>query len=278
MKDFFRKNGLMVVIAALLVTAAISISSALLPMDPLTNLLGIVTTPFRAVATAVTNWGQGVWRYATEYDQLQERVQELELQVAQMEQADREAAQALEENERLRTLLELRERRRDFVFESAMVTGRTATSWTSTLTISKGSAHEVAEGDCVITEAGDLVGIVTQVGLNWSTVTTVLDPNLSVGAILFRTGEDGVLEGDLTLMTQGKCRLAYLSAQAELVSGDEVLTSGMGGKYPSGLVIGSVEEVHTTPSGVEQYAVLEPAADLDRLVEVFVIKDFAIVE
>lgn len=278
MKDFFRKNGFMVIVAALLLTAAVSIASALLPMDPVTNLLGIVTTPFRAAATAVVSWGQGIWRYATEYEQLQEQVKELELQVAQMEEENREATQALEENERLRALLELREKRRDFVFESAMVTGRTTTSWSATLTISKGTMHGVEEGDCVITETGCLVGVIAEAGLNWSTVTTVIDPNISVGALLFRTGDDGILEGDLTLMTEGKCRLSYLSAQAELVAGDEVLTSGMGGKYPSGLVIGTVEQVCTTSSGVEQYAVLEPAADLDGLAEVFVIKEFEIVE
>lgn len=278
MKDFFRKNGLMVVIAALLLTAAVSIASALMPVNPVTNLLGVLATPFRAASTAVTSWVQGVWRYATEYDDLQNRVQELELQVAQMEEENREAVKAMEENERLRALLELREKRRDFVFESATVTGRTSTSWSSTLTISKGTAHGVEIGDCVITETGSLVGVVSEAGLNWSTVTTLLDPNISVGALIFRTGDDGILEGDLTLMTEGKCRLAYLSAQAQLVSGDEVLTSGMGGKYPSGLVIGAVEQVHTTPSGVEQYAVLQPAADLERLAEVFVIKDFDIVE
>ena len=275
MKDFFRKNGLMVVIAALLLTAAVSIASALMPVNPVTNLLGVLATPFRAASTAVTSWVQGVWRYATEYDDLQNRVQELELQVAQMEEENREAVKAMEENERLRALLELREKRRDFVFESATVTGRTSTSWSSTLTISKGTAHGVETGDCVITETGSLVGVVSEAGLNWSTVITLLDPNISVGALIFRTGDDGILvmDGDLDGFIN-----AYLSAQAQLVSGDEVLTSGMGGKYPSGLVIGAVEQVHTTPSGVEQYAVLQPTADLERLAEVFVIKDFDIVE
>ena len=79
-------------------------------------------------------------------------------------------------------------------------------------------------------------------------------------------------------MTQGACRLSYLSAQAELVSGDEVLTSGTGGLYPSGLVIGYIEGVYTDPSGLEQYAVLRPAADLDALAQVFVINDFEIIE
>lgn len=278
MKDFFRKNGIVVIIAALLLTAAVSIGSALVPMTPLANLMGILATPFRAVSTAVTSWGQGVYRYATEYGALQDRVAELELQVARMEQENREATQALAENERLRALLELREKRSDFVFESATVTGRTTTSWSATLTISKGTAHGVEEGDCVITETGNLVGVIGEAGLNWSTVTTVIDPNISLGALVFRTGDDGILEGNLDLLLEGRCRLSYLTAQAELVQGDEVLTSGLGGVYPSGLVIGAVEQVYTTPSGVEQYAVLQPAADLERLEEVFVIKDFTIVE
>ena len=278
MREFFRKNGIIVVIAALLLTAAVSIGSALIPMDPLANALGVLATPFRAIDTAVTGWGQGVYRYATEYDALRQRVAELEGQVAQMEQENREANAALRENERLRQLLELREKRTDFVFESAAVTGRTVTSWSATLTISKGTAHGVSQGDCVITETGALVGVVREAGLNWSTVSTVLDPDISLGAQVFSTGEDGILEGDLTLMTEGKCRLSYLSVQSETEKGDQVLTSGMGGIYPSGLVIGTVERVDYLPSGAERYAVLAPAADLDRLEEVFVIKDFQIVE
>lgn len=278
MKDFFRKNGIVLLIAALVLTGVISIGSAVMPVNPLTNLLGILATPFRAAATAVVSWGEGVYRYATEYEALQERVAELERELAETEAANREAASALEENERLRDLLELRQRRRDFVFESAAVTGRTSTSWEATLTISKGSAHGVEEGDSVITETGALVGVVDEAGLNWSTVTTIIDPDISVGATVFRTADSGILEGDLTLMTQGACRLSYLSAQAELVSGDEVLTSGTGGLYPSGLVIGYIEGVYTDPSGLEQYAVLRPAADLDALAQVFVIKDFEIIE
>lgn len=278
MKDFFQKNGIAVVIAALLLSAAVSIGSALVPMDPLSNLVGILATPFRAAATAVTSWGQGVYRYATEYDELKTRVAELELQIAEMEQENRAAEEALRENERLRALLDLREKRSDFVFESAKITGRTTTSWSSTLTISKGTAHGVEAGDCVITEAGELVGVVQEAGLNWSTVTTLLDPDSSIGAIVFRTGDDGIVEGDLTLMTQGQCRLSYLTAETELVSGDEVLTSGLGGVYPSGLMIGTVEQMYTTPSGVERYAVIQPSAELDRLEEVFVIKDFDLVE
>lgn len=278
MKDFFRKNGFGVVIGALLLTAVVSIGSSIFHVNPLRDLLGILGTPFRAASTAVANWCEGIWSYATEYEALQTKVADLEKQLADMEQENREAQQALKENERLRELLELREKRRDFVFESAAVTGRTNNSWSAALTISKGTIHGVEEGDCVITETGALVGVIQQAGTNWSTVTTIVDPDISMGAIIFRTGEDGILEGSLTLMVEGRCKLAYLNADSELVSGDEVLTSGLGGVYPSGLLVGYVESVQDTPSGVEKYAVLEPAAQLDALEEVFVIKEFDIVE
>ena len=99
-----------------------------------------------------------------------------------------------------------------------------------------------------------------------------------LGGIVNRTYSAGVLEGDFTLMGQGKLKLSYLSDSAQLVSGDEVLTSGKGGVYPSGLVVGTVDGVFTDPSGINRYAVVTPTAALADLTEVFIITDFDIVE
>ena len=87
-----------------------------------------------------------------------------------------------------------------------------------------------------------------------------------------------MLEGDFDLMQQGKLKLSYLPDGAQLVAGDEVLTSGNGDVYPSGLVVGQVEGVFTDPSGLTRYAVITPEVQLDELVEVFIIKEFDIVE
>ena len=95
---------------------------------------------------------------------------------------------------------------------------------------------------------------------------------------MFRTDEIGVAEGDFQLMDQSKLKLSYLSPDAQLLNGDLIVTSGLGGFLPSGLVIGSVEEVKLDDSGSTQYAVLQPSADFDALTEVFVIKDFTVVE
>ena len=91
-----------------------------------------------------------------------------------------------------------------------------------------------------------------------------------------RTKDLGLAVGDFSLMRENRLRLDYLPADCQLLGGDLVVTSGLGGYYPSGLSVGTVEEVQLSDSGAASYAVLEPAADFDSLVEVFVIKSFDI--
>jgi rod shape-determining protein MreC len=123
-------------------------------------------------------------------------------------------------------------------------------------------------------ETGALVGIVSQVGTNWATILTLVDTDTSLGAQVFRTGDLGLAQGDFSLMGEGRLRLNYLPASCRLLGGDLVVTSGLGGYYPSGLVIGSVAEVHSDDSGAAVYAVLDPTVDFDSLSEVFIIKSF----
>lgn len=150
----------------------------------------------------------------------------------------RQAQTDSEENARLRTLLNLRQQRQDFSFESAHIIERSTSNWSSAMTLSKGTSSDVAIGDCVVNEEGYLVGVITDAGLTWSTVTTILDTDSQLGAKVFRTGEVTVAMGDLSLMQQGRLKLSYLSDESGLVNGDLLLTSGLGGYYPSGLGIG----------------------------------------
>ena len=280
MKHFLRQNGLLLLIIALLLSVLIGIVSAVMGgnADPLSNAVGFITTPIRNGVSAVLDWADGVRAYVFHYEEMEQQIQDLERQVAELEEQAREGQEASRENEQLRDLLDLQAKHRDFVFESARVTARSTDNWASTLTLSKGSSAGIQAGNCVITETGVLVGVVSKVGLNWATVATVIDTSIEMGGIVTRTYSAGVLEGNFDLMTQGKLRLSYLPEGAQLVSGDEVLTSGKGDVFPSGLVVGTVEAVFTDPSGMNRYAVVEPDVDLDSLVEVFVIKSFDIVE
>ena len=278
MKKFFRENGVLLLIVALLLSLLMGIGSRVLGADPLSSAVNTIATPVRGGINAVINWAEGLYDYIFHYQDLEQEVSELRRQVARLEDRVRQGQEASREHQQLRALLQLREKRRDFVFEAARVSARGAQGWDSTLTISKGSSCGVEVNDCVITETGVLVGVVSQVGLNWSTVDTVISPNIEMGGLVTRANASGILEGELSLMQQGLVRLSYLPVDTGLLAGDEVLTSGRGEIYPSGLVVGSVEQVKTDPSGMSSYALVRPAVALDQLIEVFVIKQFDIVD
>lgn len=280
MKDFFRQNGLLLLIIAALLSILLGVASSFMggSADPLSNAFRVITSPVRSAVSAAADWAEGVYTYVFRYEEMQQELDDLRAQVAEMEDLARQGQDALQENARLRELMNLQERRRDFVFENARVTAPVTSNWESTLTISKGSSAGVEAGDCVITETGVLVGVVSTAGSNYSEVSTIINTDIDMGGMVARTYSAGILEGDFTLMGEGKLKLSYLPDGAQLVAGDQVLTSGKGGIYPSGLVVGQVEGVFTDPSGKTRYAVLLPEVDLDSLVEVFVIKEFDIVE
>ena len=280
MKDFLRQNGILLLVIALLLSILIGVLSVVMggQADPLSNLTNTIVSPLRGGVTAAADWVEGVYTYIFHYGELEQELNGLRVRVGELEEQVREGEEASRENEQLRELLNLQARRRDFVFEGARVTARSTSNWESTLTLSKGSSSGIQAGDCVVTEMGVLVGVVSKTGLNWSTVSTIINTDTQMGGIVNRTYSAGVLEGDFSLMNQDRLKLNYLPEGAQLVSGDEVLTSGRGEVFPSGLVVGQVEGVFTDPSGQTRYAVVEPSVTLDELIEVFVIQDFEIVE
>ncbi|MCI8989919.1 MAG: rod shape-determining protein MreC [Lawsonibacter sp.] len=280
MKDFFRQNGILLLVIAFLLSVLIGVLSFAMggQADPLTNLVNTVISPVRGGVSAAADWLEGVYGYVFRYGEMEQELTDLRARVRKLEEEVRQGEEAVRENEQLRALLDLTARHRSFVLEDVRVTARFTSNWESKLTLSKGSSAGIEAGDCVISETGVLVGIVDKVGVNWSTVSTIIDTDTEIGGIVTRTYSAGVLEGDLSLMNQGRLKLNYLPEGAQLVSGDEVLTSGRGDMFPSGLMVGQVEGVFTDPSGKTRYAVVQPAVALDTLIEVFVIKDFDITE
>lgn len=280
MKDFLRQNGILLLVIALLLSILIGALSYVMggEADLLSNIATTVTGPIRGGVSAAADWAEGVYGYVFRYGEVERELADLRAQVRELEEKVRQGEEASRENEQLRELLGLKERRRSFDLETAKVTARSTSNWESILTLSKGTDDGVEAGDCVITETGVLVGVVAKAGINWSTVSTVINTETEMGGIVTRTYSAGVLEGDFALMNQGKLKLNYLPAEAQLVSGDEVLTSGRGDMFPSGLEVGQVEGVFTDPSGQVRYAVIQPSVTLDSLIEVFVIKNFDITE
>lgn len=281
MKDFLSKYGVWILAAAAAIAVALSVLSYFSSTSTiLHNAAGVVTSPFRAASEAVSRWFEDKRHYYADYNDLLAENEALRREVAELRANARQADRDREENELLRELIGLREQRRDFELEAAMVLERSNNNWTRTLTLNRGTAHGVAVNNMVVSSdsEGYLVGVVTDVGLNWCTVQTIIDTDTELGALIYRTGDNVIAEGDFSLMREKKLKLGYLPADVSLLAGDYIVTSGLGGFYPSNLVIGTVERVETDDNGLAQYAVLDPMLDFDALTEVFVIKSFEIVE
>jgi rod shape-determining protein MreC len=279
MKNFFTKNGIILLTTVTVIAVVLCIFSAASSGTGFVhNAFGVIASPFRAAGGAITGWVGDIRDHFDSLEELQQDNEDLRRQVADLQRQLRQAKEDSEENARLRALLNLHQQRQDFVFESAAIVGQSSSNWSSTLTLSKGTNFDISVGDCVVNEEGFLVGVVTEAGLNWSTVTTLVDTSSQLGALVFRTGEITVAQGDLALMNRDLLRLSYLESESSLMNGDLIVTSGLGGYYPSGLVIGSVQEIRTDDTGLTKYAILAPQVDLDQLKQVFVITDFQIVE
>ena len=279
MKRFLSKNGIWLLAGVAVVVVVLCIISAVSSGTPfLRNAAGVIASPFRAAGSAVAGWFGGIGDHFDKVADLQQENNDLRAQVADLERQLRQAQKDSEENQRLRDLLELQSQRRDLKTVSARVTERSVSNWASTLTLTRGTSAGVVIGDCAIDEYGNLVGVVTDAGLNWCAVTTILDTTSSIGATVFRTEQVAVAQGQLGLMSEGQLALTYVDEPDKLIAGDLVVTSGLGGYYPSGLPIGTVTELRTDTGGLTQYAVLSPKADIGALTQVFLITEFDVVE
>lgn len=278
MKQFLRNNGILLLVAAVLLAAVLAVGSFLLGGDPIANVVGVVTTPFRNLSATVAQWVEDQYDRAFQYDALVQANEELRQQFAELQETVRESEDAIRQNEMYRDLLGLKQKRKDFVFEEAEITQQSVSGWQHTMTLDKGTKQDVTVDDCVVDQYGNLVGIITEVDYNSCVMAAIIDAEVELGGRVARTDDNAILEGDFTLMLEGKLKLSYLPENTELISGDQITTSGLGLVYPSGLVVGTIESIHTEANGLDRYAVVKPSADLDDLRYVFIIKDFEIIE
>ncbi len=170
------------------------------------------------------------------------------------------------ENERLRALLNLREKM-SFSTISASVIGRDFNALRPFLVINKGTRHGVRPYAPVLTQGG-LVGKVLEAGFFSAKVILINDPDLAVPARVARTREQGLVSGTL----DGRCKLRFLDIDSEIEEGDLVVTSGLNMTYPEDIPLGRVRAVGAESSGLSKFAVIETAVPLSSLEEVLVVE------
>ena len=279
-KEYLKKNGIRIGIIVFAVVLIIALGSAARSggISFAQNVTGIVKAPMQKVLSSTVNWFDSIYGYLYEYDSLLAENESLRTQLAEAQQSARDGIAASEENTRLRELLNLREKHTDYVMESCKVVLWSTSNWSSSFTISKGRSSGIEEGDPVVTEYGAVVGQVTELGETWATVSTLIDVDMSVGGFAGDTGTSGLVIGEYALMKNKTAKLTYLADGAQIFIGDEVLTSGSGGAFPAGLVIGTITAVQSEAGGQIEYGIVSPQCEFDSLVQVFVIKDYEVVE
>lgn len=273
MSNFFRSK-FFIVLAIVTVAILILMAVSTITTDranPAGDAVGTVMSPvqrvFRSIGDATGNFFSR-FRSNSSY---REENEQLSARVAQLEEETRELNALRNENERLRGLLSLEETHSGYDMVGARVIAKDPGAWYSAFKIDKGAADGIKKNDVVMTDAG-LVGYVYEVGTTWSNVVSVIDSRSAAGCVIERTGDTAVVEGSVELMNEGTCHLLYLSREAGVAVGDFVETSGLGGIYPEGLLIGKIKTLSVDSQGLYYEAVVEPTVDFERISEVMVIK------
>ena len=257
-------------IICLCVAVAISgLSSTLALMghgDLVRNVIGTVATPFRWVGTVFTNAVEGFGKYFGSVQSLQEQNDALRQEnQALRDQLDR--ADLIEnENQRLKDYLSIKGEYQSFSFEEGMVIGREASNYVTVLTLNRGTVHGIEKDMPVITQDG-IVGCVSEVGLTWCKVSTILETARSVGVYLPRNNAGGILSGDFSMRGDGLCKLTFVDGDVknlDIQPGDAVYSSGIGSVYPADVRVGGVESVQIDSVSRTLIASVRPAVDFSE--------------
>lgn len=276
-KYFTTKVRVILVVAAL--AAIVTLGFLILrpgAASPMNNVVSMVMNPLKSASAVVVEKAENLYNYIFGYEMLAAENEQLRLEMAQQNQDIRNSQTYKEENESLRAMLDLKEKHTDYTLEIANVVSWDSAGYGSVMTISKGASAGLEKGMCAITESGQILGLITETGTNWASVTTILDTTSEIGAYIFGSGYSCIAAGDFELMRQGQLRASYISSSATIRNGDQLLTSGDGDIYPPGLVLGTVTDVGDDEINVAKYAVITPTVDISSVGQVFVVKTFDI--
>ncbi len=239
----------------------------------LSQTVSVISQPFLKFGSSVTDSVNDFLDRFIHAEENYLRVQELEEELRNTNEKLIDYERIKRENEQFREFLQLQETNPDYDFSTATVIGRDSTNRFASFTIDKGSIDGVEAADPVITADG-LVGIVWEVGLTYSHVRTILDISVEVGVYDIATRDSGIVTGDISLSSNGLCKLKYLPKESGIASGNLIVTSGIGGVFPKDLPVGTVRSIDVDASGLSLVANIEPSADVFEVTEVLVIKSF----
>lgn len=272
MKEYFKSKFFYIItVITLLVTIVPTVYASMGVTFVFRDAVNVILTPMQKVFNTAADAVDGFTAYFYKFDAL------VEENAALREEVNKLQAQVYDNRELeqmyawMSDFLEMKIQHTDFQFTQATITGRESGNYSSILTLDVGSGAGIAVGMPVVSSQG-LIGQISEVGYNWSRVTTLAEAQSAAGAYVERTNAAGIAEGNLALAKNGQCYLNYLASDADIQVGDRILTAGYG-VYPRGLVIGYVEAVEVNPYNRTISAVIGLSVPLAELNHVMIITE-----
>lgn len=277
MKEFFKSalaRGLGIVALVLVGVMIYSATTGGFATIPET-LSGVFVTPLQSAASGVSNGVSDFFGWLTGGNDMREKLAELQKENAELRQQLIDYDEIKQTNEWYSEILGLHEENPEYTFAAGRVIGRDPADYYGNFTISSGQNAGISVNDPVVSTDGSLVGVVEEVGLTYAKVRTVLDPATKVACQISRTGETAYTAGStVDLARRNLLRMTALERSSAAAVGDYVVTSGIGGVYPGGLLIGTVTAIQSATDGMTLDAEIDLFADIFDLKQVMVITSF----
>ncbi len=232
------------------------------------SVAGRLIAPVQRFFYGLTESIDTLFEKKSESADLQKENTELKEQIAELENELKDYYNLYTENIRLKNLLGFVDTwEGGYTYLSAQVIGKSPGQWFTEFTIGAGSDDGIQNG-MIVYSADGLVGRVVYTAGSYSRVLSIIDEDSGVPVLIERTRDNGVVKS--AEEGQDLLEIYYLSADADIVPGDKVITSGIGGIYPKGIVVGIVSEVSTN-TATEKTVLMKSAVDFEHLEEVVVI-------
>jgi rod shape-determining protein MreC len=242
-------------------------------LRPLTSAITQLTSPAQLSATGITENFSSFFETVASLRTIQRDAAALAVRNLQL-QAEIDTLREVEkENEALRGMLDFAQTRPRLELRGAQIVARVigeeSTNFLETISVDLGRQHGIEVGMPVVTDEG-LVGRISVVEESTSKVLLLNDPTSSASALLGTSRLNGVVRGS----TSGALVMDFIPQGLTFSTGELVLTSGLGGRFPKGIVIGEIEQIETQANAVFQKAVVHPSVDFGSLELVLVITNF----
>ncbi len=273
MKHFFSTRVRVVLIAALLIAVVLAIVSNLTGLNLPNMVVQGVLAPIRNGVSQLTDEAGKFYNYIFNYESLQTENERLKKELAEIQDDARNAEAVARENARLRALLNLQESDEEYTFVDGYIIAWSSNEWSNTITINRGTNSGIRQNMCAVTANGELVGLVSEAGPNYAVIKTVLDSSIEISASISGAGYNGMVKGGYSTDSPDKLRMNYLPSSATIHLNDQVVTTGST-VYPRNLILGYVIDAGFDDTGVAKFALLEPAADIGSLEQVFIVTNY----